>query len=112
MTQVFRVADITTNGSTRERGRQLYPALAASLRAALARGEEPAVSFDGVDLVTPSFLDETIVRLLREWPGKAVTLWYIRDFPVRSLERMLDAIGWRVVVQQEREGVYRLAAAA
>ena len=111
MTKVFRVADISTSCSTRERGRQVYPALADFARATIGAGEELGISFANVTLVTPSFLDETVVRLLRDGSLDEVTLSHISDFPVRSLERMLQEIGWRVQVQQEAKGVYHLAAA-
>ena len=111
MTQPFRVADITTNCSTREQGRHVYPALADFARTLLVTGDDLSISFADVKLVTPSFLDETIVRLLRESSMRKVTLSQIRDFPVRSLERMLREIGRHVEVQQQGEGVYRFAAA-
>jgi hypothetical protein len=111
MPRIFRVADITTNCSTRERGRNVYPALANFFRAGTSSGGGLVISFEGVELVTPSFLDETILRLIREEPGGEVTLEAIRAFPVQSLERMLRATGSEVVVRQESEGVYHVAAA-
>ena|SRR2546425_7501291 len=111
MIRTFRIADIVTNCSTRERGRRIYPALAEFFRAGRIAGEEMVISFEDVELVTPSFLDETILRLVREEPTGEITLRAIREFPVRSLERMLAATGSKVVVRQESEGVYRVAAA-
>jgi hypothetical protein len=111
MITVFRVADITSNCSTRERGRLVYPALVEFFRAGSAAGAELVISFEGVDLVTPSFLDETILNLVRAEPKGEVTLRAIRDFPVRSLERLLKATGSTVEVHRESEGVYKVAAA-
>jgi len=111
MLKVFRVADMTTNCSTRERGREVYPALAEFFRAGTAAQDDLVISFEDVDLVTPSFLDETIVRVVREEPAGEVTLRAIPEFPIRSLERMLRATGSKVVVHEESEGVYRVAAA-
>src|SRR6266511_4424674 len=111
MTRVFRVADITSNCSTRERGRLVYPALAQFLRSGSTVGDEMVISFEGVDLVTPSFLDETILQLVRAEPKGQVTLRAIRDFPIRSLERLLRATGSKVEVHRKSEGVYTVAAA-
>jgi hypothetical protein len=107
----FLVSDLMTNCSTRERGRRVFPELHAFFREALKRECETVISFDGVTLVTPSFLDETIVRLVREEPEGAVTLEAIADFPVQSLHRLLQASGVHVHVEQEAAGVYRVAAA-
>lgn len=112
MTRVFRVADVFTDCSTRERGRKVYPALADLFRSARAAGEELVISFESVDLVTPSFLDETIVRLVREEPMGQIALTGIRDFPVQSFHRMLRATSKGFDVQQEAAGVYRLTAVA
>ena len=111
MTRVFRVADITPNCSTRERGRLVYPALVQFFRSGSAARDEMVISFEGVDLVTPSFLDETILQLVRAEPKGEVTLHAIRDFPVRSLERLLRATGSKVEVHRRGEGVYTVAAA-
>ncbi len=112
MNNAFRVADIVTECSTRERGRKVYPALLQFFRSCTARRGEPVISFEDVELVTPSFLDETIVRVVRDEPKGAVTLRRIRDFPMRSLMRMLEATGKKITVSRVDEGVYRVAKAA
>lgn len=112
MNNVFRVADIVSDCSTRERGRKVYPALAAFFRSLSARKVDPVISFEDVDLVTPSFLDETIVRHVRDVPNGAVMLRHIRDFPMHSLMRMLEATGKTITVSRVDEGVYRVAKAA
>src|SRR5690348_367809 len=98
MNSVFRIADIVSECSTRERGRKVYPALAEFYHARTARKSEPVISFEDVELVTPSFLDETIVRLVRDEPTGEVILRHVRDFPMRSLMRMLQATGKRIDV--------------
>lgn len=112
MNSVFRVAEIVSDCSTRERGRKLYPALAQFFSALTARKCEPVISFEDVEFVTPSFLDETIVRLVRDEPKGVVILRHVRDFPMRSLMRMLEATGKRIDVRRVDEGVYRVAKAA
>ncbi len=112
MSDVFRVADIVSECSTRERGRRVYPALVSFFRSWTARRSDVVISFEDVDLVTPSFLDETIVRLVQEEPKGRVTLRQIRDFPMRSLMRMLEATGKTITVSRVSDGVYSVAAAA
>jgi hypothetical protein len=90
----------------------VYPELVTFFRSGLARRSEMVISFEDVELVTPSFLDETIVRLVREEPNGEVTLHHISDFPIRSLVRMLRATGKNITVSRVDEGVYRVAKAA
>jgi hypothetical protein len=83
-TCTLRLADVETQCSTRERGRRLYPSLLAAFLSCANREERLVIGFEGVELVTPSFLDETILRLVREQPRGEVTLTGIRDFPIQS----------------------------
>ena len=108
---VLRLADISANCSTRERGRQVYPALAELFRTAMACNEEMVVSFKGVELVTPSFLDETIIQVVIEEVKGSITLAHIRDFPVQSLRRMLELTGKKIELREQRKGVYQVVAA-
>ena len=107
----FQVSAHQTSCSTRERGRRVFPQLQAFFRSAMEQKCEPVISFNGVTLVTPSFLDETIVRLVKDEPRGSVRLEGISDFPVQSLHRLLEASGVRVRVQQAASGVYEVAAA-
>src|SRR5437762_603062 len=112
MSDVFHVASMVDDCSTRERGKRLYPALLKFFRAWIPHESEVVISFENVKLVTPSFLDETIVRLVQDEPQGRVMLRDIRDFPMHSLMRMLQATGKSIRVDQVDEGVYSVAGAA
>jgi len=59
----FRVSSYFDSAGTRERGRGLYP----DIREWTRREEgDLVVTFEGVKFVSLSFLDETILRVLRE----------------------------------------------
>jgi len=111
MARTFRMSTATKSCSTRERGRKVYPALLEFFRAQSSESEILVVSFEGVELVTPSFLDETIVQLVRDEPRGKIRVMHVPDYPVQSLTRMLEATGKHVRLERDREGTYLVAAA-
>lgn len=71
---VIRVRDFMETASTRERGRRFYADLDQRVRR-LELVAGVLISFAGVKFVSPSFLDETVVRLVEDHPelrGKVV----------------------------------------
>lgn len=111
MTRVFRIADITASCSTRERARMVYSDLVAFARAGAGAKAELVISFEDVELVTPSFLDEIVSRLVGDKVTAAVTLQGIREFPIRAFERILHATGSKIVVRHQGHGAFCVAAA-
>lgn len=67
---VIRVADWYETCSTRDRAKRFYPHLLARLDRAM-RDEKVVLSFEGVDFVSPSFLDEIVVKLAKDRPSAA-----------------------------------------
>lgn len=66
----IKVRNYTKSAASRERGRRFYEeALPRDLGAATT--DTIVLSFEHVDPVTPSFLDETVVRLAEEHPELA-----------------------------------------
>ena len=105
--RTFDMASLLRSCSTRERGRKVYPALDRFVRDGGTQGT--AVSFEGVRLVTASFLDETIGRLLREEIVDSVVLVAVGEFPTQSLLRILNSTGNRYELQPAGDRAYRLA---
>ncbi len=88
----LRVAERSPVCSTRERGRRFYPELLAWLRAEAS--SSTILSFSGVDFVSPSFLDETVVRLAEESPDLArrVTVASLKPMAARRLKTTLSSM--------------------
>jgi hypothetical protein len=87
----IRVEDHVRTCSTRQRGREFFESALASLRP----GEDLLVSFQGIGVVTPSFLDETVVRLVEERPvwGGRLTVTGLSAFAADSLKRVAQIRG-------------------
>jgi hypothetical protein len=61
---VFKVADYLSTCSTRSRAQTLYPAIRDF--ADSEHGATIVISFEDTALVTPSFLDETVTKLVQD----------------------------------------------
>ena len=88
----LRVAELSPVCSTRERGRRFYPELRAWLRSEAS--SSTILSFSGVDFVSPSFLDETVVRLAEENPDLArrITVASLKPMAARRLKTTLSSM--------------------
>lgn len=85
MASEFRVNDHFDSAGTRERGRRLYPEVRAW---ALRNSGDLVVTFEGVEFVSLSFLDETILRLLREKRGEVEDRLSVRGLHSLAAERL------------------------
>lgn len=79
---------------TRAVGQRFYPTLLAWAQEALG-DEDLVISFDEVEFVSPSFIDETLARLLEEHPAFAERLYLasVDAFTLRLLRSTLRARG-------------------
>lgn len=111
-TCVIRVSELTRSCATRESGRRIYPSLVEAFTRAREAGEGVVISFEDIPLVTPSFLDETVVRLVREQERGYILLTGVREVAIHILEKLLQKTDKRVEVIRQSDGVYRLAPAA
>jgi hypothetical protein len=98
--------------STREKGRAFYPVLLGFARS--ASGEDLVVSFKDVQFVTPSFLHETLAKLLAETPpvASAISIEGLREFPAQQLAEILREEQRDVEIRQTGPEAYRMAALA
>ncbi|GBD31877.1 hypothetical protein HRbin33_00838 [bacterium HR33] len=108
----IRVSELSRSCATRESGRRVYPRLAEAFDAARAAGHELVVSFEGIPLVTPSFLDETLVRLVRDRERGSILVKGVGEVAIRILEKLLETTGKQVELRRESHGVFRLQRAA
>ncbi|GIW89979.1 MAG: hypothetical protein KatS3mg109_0411 [Pirellulaceae bacterium] len=88
----------------------MYPQLAEAFDAARAAGRELVVSFEGIPLVTPSFLDETLVRLVRDRKRGSILVKGVGEVAVRVLEKLLAVTNGEVKLHRELDGAFRLTA--
>ncbi|MGH8542093.1 MAG: STAS-like domain-containing protein [Gammaproteobacteria bacterium] len=65
MRTVIRVADYLKSAGTRGRGMQFFPTLEEAVKRAPS-GERIVISFENVEFVSTSFLEETVLRLLTD----------------------------------------------
>lgn len=79
---------------TRELGRSFFPILLEWAREA-PDDESLILSFEGVEFVSPSFIDETIARLVKEHPELAdrLRLASVDSFSLRTIRSTLRARG-------------------
>jgi len=98
--------------STREKGRAFYPTLLELARS--AGGDELVVSFKDVEYVTPSFLHETLAKLLADSPPvvSAIGIERLRDFPAQQLAAILKGEQLDVELKQTGPESYRMVALA
>jgi len=87
---VIRVADWYETCSTRDRAQRFYPHLLALLDAATPE-EKVVLSFEEVDFVSPSFLDEILVRLAEDRPSAArrLEIRHVSPFVRKRLRSIL-----------------------
>ena len=80
--------------ATRGRGRKFYSVVLAALSEAPSWGDL-VLSFEGVEFVSPSFLDEVLVRLAMEHPGLAsrVRVRGVHSTAAKQLEEVLRTRG-------------------
>lgn len=105
-----RISEYFETCSTRERGKRFYPRLIKRLEQAPSWGEI-VLSFEDVDFVSPSFLDETLLKLAEDRPelAKRVVVTHLSDFTARRLSSILKhrQLSWTLEAR-ETEGEYRL----
>lgn len=79
---------------TRELGKSFYPTLLEWARS-VPEDEPLILSFEDVEFVSPSFIDETIARLVKEYPDIAdrLHLASIDSFSLRTIRSTLRARG-------------------
>lgn len=106
--RLIRMADYYDTWSTRDRARAFYPDLLQRLEDAPSWGEI-VISFEDVSFVSPSFLDETLVRLAKDRPdvAKRVVIRRLSPFTARRLRSILEHrnLTW-TLRQREEEGEY------
>ena len=107
---VLRVHDVFQQRAlvTRDSARKLAKALAGE------PGDEDAVAdFAGIEAVTPSFVDELLGSVLREWAGRELTprRLVFTNVPTR-LSLKFAAIGRArsIRIEEEREGTWVITA--
>lgn len=109
--RLIRVADYYDTCSTRDRAQTFYPDLLERLEDAPSWGEI-VISFEDVSIVSPSFLDETLVRLAEDRPdvAKRVVIRRLSPFTARRLRSILEHrnLTW-TLRQREEEGEYEVA---
>ncbi len=87
----IRVAELYPICATRERGRQFLHYCASRIQAQQAA--EIAFSFDGVEFVSPSFLDEAVLNLIIHDSVEVSTVWleHLSEHALDSLQILIDA---------------------
>ncbi len=98
--------------STREKGRAFYPVLLEFARS--SGGKDLVVSFKDVEFVTPSFLHETLAKLLAETPPVAndISIEGLREFPAQQLAEILRGEQMDVEIRRTGPDTYRMVALA
>lgn len=106
---VVNVSAFSTICATRDKGRAFYASLLEHARAA---GGDIAVSFRGVEFVTPSFLHETVAKLLAEEPSivHSLTIDGLREFPAQELAKIIHSEDLDVEIRQTGPESYRMVA--
>lgn len=100
MNRHVRIAESYSSAGTRERGKRVYPEL---LKAA-DDASDLTISFEAVEFVSPSFLDETVIRLIEEDPSRAerISVTGLQPFATRVLRVALSRLGVQREVVQTR----------
>jgi hypothetical protein len=108
----LEVAKYMTVCSTREKGRAFYPRLLEFARS--NSGKELSVSFSSVEYVTPSFLHETLAKLLAESPPvvSAISIEGLREFPAQQLAAILEGEQADVEIKKTGPESYQMVALA
>lgn len=106
----IRVGDHFDSCSTRDRARRFYPELLKRLEEAPSWGEV-VLSFADVELVSPSFVDETLVTLAEDRPelAKRLVVRGLSPFAAKRLKSILSHrdLSW-TLHPRETEGEYHL----
>ena len=85
----IRISDHLRSSSTRDRARKFYPMLRKLVSQADAG--EIIISFEGMEFVSPSFLDETVVALFASNPTLAERVHVVGLQPFAA-DRLQDAL--------------------
>jgi hypothetical protein len=97
--------------STRDRARAFYPRLADLLRD-MPRATNVVLSFEDVAFVSPSFLDELLVKLAQDEPevARRLILVGVSSFVAERLRSVLShrKVPWTLSPRSE-EGSFQLA---
>lgn len=110
--RLVRVREYYETCSTRDRAKKFYPKLVDRLEDTPTWGDV-RLSFQDVEFVSPSFLDETLVRLAEERPeiAQRVVITGLSPFAVTRLKSILKHRGLSWTLQQRsQEGEYSLTA--
>lgn len=89
-TERILIRDISPSCSSRARGRAVYEVLQERVQQ-LGFARSIIISFDGVRFVSPSFLDETVVRLVEDHPefSGRITLEGLSELAANGLNTVL-----------------------
>jgi len=109
MSREIRVADHYATCATRERGKKFYPLMLQRMEDTPSWGEF-VLDFEEVEFVSPSFLDETLIRLAQEEPSLAsrVLIRGLSDFSAKRLRVALDRRGLDWTLTARPAGDYAL----
>lgn len=109
MRRGIRAADHYLTCATRERGKEFYPVLLRAMKDAPSWGEF-ILDFEDVEFVSPSFLDETLVRLATDRRELASRLLIrgLSDFSAKRLRVVLERRGLEWTLTTRSAGEYAL----
>lgn len=98
----IRVADSYPICATRERGRKFLQECTARLESA----QDVVFSFDGVEFVSPSFLDEAVLNLVLSDALDVSNVWLenLSEHAINSLQVLIRARNARVHLTKESNG--------
>lgn len=111
MVRTIQVAEHYRSCATRDRGAKFYPILLKALEDSPG-WDRLVVSFEDVEFVTPSFLDETVIQLAESHPQLAqkVVVRGLSEFAVCRLRRVLERRGLSWTLDMDASGGFRLGA--
>lgn len=108
--RVIRMSEYFETCSTRDRARSFYPRLVDLLRV-MPQDREVVISFEAVAFVSPSFLDELLVKLSEDQPDVArrLVLLGVSRFVAERLRSVLShwKASWTLKPRPE-EGAFQL----
>lgn len=108
--RVIRMSEYFETCSTRDRARAFYPRLADLLRD-MPQDREVILSFEDVAFVSPSFLDELLVKLSEDQPevARRLVLLGVSRFVAERLRSVLShrKVSWTLEPRTE-EGTFQL----
>lgn len=109
--RVIRMSEYFDTCSTRDRARAFYPRLARILHD-MPRASDVVLSFEDVAFVSPSFLDELLVKLSEDQPqvARRLVLVGVSSFVAERLRSVLShrKVPWTLSPRSD-EGSFQLA---